>query len=135
MARSFIVATVGAGTSAEQLFQSQESCRAALLALKPDPDHVVFFEYNFLYVLAAGGRPEKAALGDHGPEGYRQRARFYRISDEARLRYARAVASYIVFLADATGLADPARCARVRKQLEACASYPDFIQQIGDVSK
>ena len=35
------------------------------------------FEYNFLYVLAAGGRPEKAARGDDTSAGYAQRARFY----------------------------------------------------------
>ena len=45
-----------------------------------------WFEYNFLYVLAADGRAEKAALGDHTPAGYRQRARFYAISDEGRLQ-------------------------------------------------
>ena len=69
-----------------------------------------FFEYNFLYVLAAGGRPEKAALGDHSPAGYAQRARFYAISAEARLNFAKAIAQYIIFLAENTGLA-PAACA------------------------
>ncbi|HEU5078628.1 MAG TPA: tagaturonate epimerase family protein [Opitutaceae bacterium] len=134
MARSFISATVGTGVKPEKLFESIESCRAALKALTPSPDHVVFFEYNFLYVLAAGGRAEKSALGDHGPEGYRQRARFYRISDEARLRYAKAVAGYIVFLAETTGLADAARARQANDKLEKSSSYRDFIAQIGNVS-
>ena len=69
-----------------------------------------WFEYNFLYVLAGGGRAEKSALGDHSPAGYRQRARFYSISDEARLNFAKHVATYIVFLAEHTGLASRERC-------------------------
>jgi hypothetical protein len=76
-----------------------------------------FFEYNFLFVLAAGGRAEKAALGDHSPPGYSQRARFYAISPEARLLYAKGVAGYIVFLAEHTGLVAAERCAAVRRLL------------------
>ena len=75
------------------------------------PDHMFFFEYNFLFVLAAGGRAEKAALGDHSPAGYAQRARFYGISPEGRLRYAQRTAAYILFLAEHTGLA-PRRALR-----------------------
>jgi hypothetical protein len=55
-----------------------------------EPEHMFWFEYNFLYVLAAGGRAEKAALGDHTPAGYQQRARFYGVSAEGRLLFARA---------------------------------------------
>ena len=110
MARMFITtrwAGVGAG---DDVFDSPASCRAALEALPPSPEHMFFFEYNFLYVLAAGGRPEKSALGDHSPAGYAQRARFYAISHEARLNFAKAIASYIVFLAENTGLATADRC-------------------------
>jgi len=74
-----------------------------------------WFEYNFLFVLAARGKAEKKALGDHTPGGYGQRARFYAISDEGRLNFARGIARYIVFLAENTGLAsrnDAARRAR-----------------------
>jgi hypothetical protein len=83
-----------------------------------------WFEYNFLYVLAGDGSPRR--LGDHGPQGYAQRARFYAISDEARLSYARGVASYILFLAEATGLADAKLVARAREQLTALADYGAF---------
>ena len=89
-----------------------------------------FFEYNFLYVLAAGGRAEKAALGDHSREGYLQRARFYAISPEARLLYAKGVAGYIVFLAESTGLAGAERCAAVKTLLARVASYDEFIGEI-----
>jgi len=85
--------------------------RAALESLPPEPDHMFWFEYNFLYVLAADGRADKAALGDHTPAGYQQRARFYSISPEGRLNFARNVASYLIFLAENTGLASAARCA------------------------
>jgi hypothetical protein len=113
-------------------FASATTCRAALEALPPSPDHMFFFEYNFLYVLAAGGRPEKSALGDHSPSGYAQRARFYAISSEARLNYARGVAGYLIFLAETTGLAPPARCAGAGRLL---ASYPTLDAMLNDISK
>jgi hypothetical protein len=91
-----------------------------------------FFEYNFLYVLAAGGKPEKSALGDHSPAGYTQRARFYAISPEARLNYSRGVAAYIIFLAETTGLATAERCAATRKLL---ASYTTLDVMLNDISK
>ncbi len=103
MARTFITTSLG---RERRSFDSPAACRAALEALPPSPDYMFFFEYNFLYVLAAGGRPDKTALGDHSPAGYAQRARFYAISPEARLNYAKAVAGYIVFLAENTGLVD-----------------------------
>jgi hypothetical protein len=149
MARTFITtsleaANVGAvpSLSAEALakaeprgdgvFASPAVCRAALEALAPSPAHMFFFEYNFLYVLAAGGRPEKSALGDHSPAGYAQRARFYAISPEAQLNYSKGVAGYIVFLAETTGLATAARCAATRKLL---ASYATLDTMLGDISR
>ena len=74
-------------------------------SLEPSPEHFFWFEYNFLYVLAAEGSPEKKALGDHSPKGYQQRERFYSISDEGRLLYSKRVVEYILFLAENTGLA------------------------------
>ncbi len=72
MARTFITtrwASARRTPAQDDLFDSPASCRAALEALPPSPEHMFFFEYNFLYVLAAGGRPDKAALGDHSPAG------------------------------------------------------------------
>jgi hypothetical protein len=109
------------------VFADPGTLRAALVALPRSPDHMFWFEYNFLYVLAAGGSP--ARLGDHGPAGYAQRARFYAISDEARLAYVKGVASYILFLAETTGLTDPARLAAARERLAALAEYADFEQE------
>ena len=114
------------------LFASTATCRGALEALPPSPDHMFFFEYNFLYVLAAGGRPEKSALGDHSAAGYAQRARFYAVSLEARLNFARGVAAYLIFLAETTGLAPPARCAGAKRLL---ASYPTLDAMLNDISK
>jgi hypothetical protein len=91
--------------------ESDRDARPRSKRCPPSPEHMFWFEYNFLHVLAAGGRPEKAALGDHTPAGYQQRARFYTISDEGRLNFAKNVASYIVFLAENTGLAPAATCA------------------------
>jgi len=136
MARSFIVSSLEmagccdeAGSTAA-LFASAATTRAALDALVPSAEHMVFFEYNFLYVLAAGGRAEKSALGDHSPAGYRQRARFYAVSAEARLRYAKRVAEYLIFLAENTGLASTERCAAARSQLAETASLEALIDSI-----
>ena len=126
MARTFIRAS-GLG---DEVFASPEVCRAALEALPPSPDHMFFFEYNFLYVLAAGGRPEKSALGDHSAAGYAQRARFYAISPEARLNYSKTVAAYMVFLAENTGLVPQVRCAAARARLEQYASLDQMLQDI-----
>ena len=128
-ARSFVVASIPGGGGPD-LFASAASCRAAMEKLDPSPDHVFFFEYNFLFVLAAGGRPEKSALGDHTPAGYTQRSRFYSISPAGRLLFAKGIAGYIVFLAENTGLAATERCAAARKLLDRTGSYEEFISEI-----
>jgi hypothetical protein len=136
MARTFIVTALEGASKAggppdeAKVFESPDACRAALEALPPSADHMFFFEYNFLYVLAAGGRFDKAALGDHSPAGYTQRARFYAISDEARLNYARGVAGYLIFLVENTGLVPSARCAAARKLLARYRSYDEFFSEI-----
>jgi hypothetical protein len=132
MARVFITtALAGAGRPVD-VFAAPAACRAALEALPPGPDHMFFFEYNFLYVLAAGGKPEKAALGDHSPAGYAQRARFYAISPEARLLFAKGIAGYIIFLAETTGLVPAERCAASAKLL---AGYTTLTDLLNDISK
>lgn len=105
-------------------FASAGSLRAALESLPPSPDHMFFFEYNFLYVLAAGG--ETGRLGDHGAAGYAQRARFYGVSPEARLLYAKGVAGYVLFLAEATGLAPAGQVSAARERLAALPDHDAF---------
>ncbi|MCG3191436.1 MAG: hypothetical protein DIJKHBIC_00664 [Thermoanaerobaculia bacterium] len=112
------------GIDEGRAFDSSESLRAALSALPLSPDHMYFFEYNFLFVLAAGGNP--GALGDHGVAGYAQRARFYRVSDEARFLYAKGVASYLLFLVEETGLSDASRVAAARERLLALPDHDAF---------
>lgn len=148
MARVFITTSLGSGVEAppgapqppgeggaqrpSDPFSSPAACRAALEALPPSAEHMFFFEYNFLYVLAADGRPEKSALGDHTPAGYRQRARFYAISPEARLKYSQRVAAYLLFLAEHTGLVAKERCAAAAKLL---LSYTTLEAMLGDISR
>ena len=133
MARAFVSASLAAAPipgPPGNPFDSPSSCRRALEALPPSPDYTFFFEYNFLYVLAAGGRPDKTSLGDHSPAGYAQRARFYAISAEARLNYARAVAHYIIFLAATTGLVEANRCATAAARLDRYASLEEMLSEI-----
>jgi hypothetical protein len=115
MARGFI--TQSLKNPPENLFASPGACRAALEAQDASPEDVFWFEYNFLYVLAANGSSEKSALGDHGVAGYRQRARFYGISGQARRLFARNIAAYIVFLAENTGLASAEKAAAAKAAL------------------
>jgi hypothetical protein len=132
MARTFITTPLAAAGRSVEVFASAAVTRAALEALPPSPEHMFFFEYNFLFVLAAGGQPKKAALGDHSPAGYAQRARFYALSPEARLNYSKGVASYLIFLAETTGLVAPTRCAATAKLL---ASYPSLSAMMNDISR
>jgi hypothetical protein len=130
MARIFVTDALSKSGKPVDVFASPASCRAALEALPPSPEHMFWFEYNFLYVLAAKGRPDKAALGDHTPAGYAQRARFYSISDEGKLLYSKNVASYIVFLAQNTGLASAATCAKAQAALGGYATMSQFLAAI-----
>jgi hypothetical protein len=120
------------GAPLQDPFASPAACRAAIEALPPSAEHMIFFEYNFLYVLAAGGRPEKSALGDHTPAGYAQRARFYAVSAEARLLFAKRIAAYLIFLAENTGLASRERCAAASKLL---GSYATLEAMLNDISR
>jgi hypothetical protein len=132
MARVFISdALTKAGRGAD-VFANPTATRAALESLAPSPEHMFWFEYNFLYVLAGNGRAEKAALGDHTPAGYRQRARFYSVSDEGRLNFAKNIARYIVFLAENTGLASVEACDAARKLLDR---YATLDEMLNDISK
>jgi len=133
MARAFISSALGPPPKAGlhvNPFDSPSSCRRALEALPPSPDYMFFFEYNFLFVLAAGGRPDKTALGDHSPAGYAQRARFYSISAEARLNFAKGIAHYIVFLAATTGLVEANRCATASARLDRYNSVDEMLAEI-----
>ncbi|MEO7598256.1 MAG: tagaturonate epimerase family protein [Opitutus sp.] len=137
MARTFITTAIEhpaprTAAASGDVFANPTATRRALEALAPSPEHMFWFEYNFLFVLAANGRAEKAALGDHSPSGYRQRARFYSISDEGRLLYSKNVATYIVFLAENTGLASSERCAGARTLLQR---YTTLDQMLGDISR
>jgi hypothetical protein len=130
MARVFITDALAKEQRGTDVFANPTTARAAIESLPPSPEHMFWFEYNFLYVLAGGGRAEKAALGDHTPAGYRQRARFYSISDEGRLRFANNIATYLVFLAENTGLASAAHCAAARKLLERYTSLEEMLNDI-----
>ena len=132
MARVFITDALAKSAKGTEVFANPTAARAALESLTPSPEHMFWFEYNFLFVLAAHGRAEKSALGDHTPAGYRQRARFYSVSDEGRLHFAKNIASYIVFLAENTGLAPAATCAAARKLL---AGYTSLDAMLNDISK
>jgi hypothetical protein len=129
-ARAFIVDALTSEGEPADVFASAGVTRAALERLRPNPDHMFWFEYNFLFILAADGRADRGALGDHTAAGYRQRSRFYRISESAQLNYMRNVASYIVFLAEHTGLVPTVRCEMARRDLAACHTMEEFLLRI-----
>lgn len=128
-AREFITRSLEhEGHATEGVFDSPERLGKVLASLPPSPDHMFWFEYNFLFVLAAGGSAEK--LGDHGPEGYEQRRRFYAISEEGRLLFARRVARYIIFLAETTGVVSKRDAEKARNTLDAYFEYRDLLGDI-----
>ncbi len=65
MARTFVATSLETAgvTVAADVFDSPATCRARLEALSPSPAHMFFFEYNFLYVLAAGRQAGKVCAG------------------------------------------------------------------------
>jgi hypothetical protein len=130
MARSFIEHALAQECKDKNVFADHASCNAALAELSPSPDHMFWFEYNFLYVLAAEGSASKAALGDHSKSGYTQRARFYAVSDEARLRYAKNVAEYLCFLAETTGICSTEVSQRALGRLASYERYADLLADI-----
>ncbi len=111
-------------------YKTFEECREVLAAFEPNPEHMFWFEYNFLYVLAADGNADKQALGDHSPAGYRQRARFYSISDTGRLEFARRIAAYIVFLAGNAGLVSEETCSEACARLKRYSKYNELLDDI-----
>ena len=133
MAREFVGLTIDA-ESCEKAFSSHQDCLAILKALEPSPEHFFWFEYNFLYVLAAEGRADKDSLGDHTAKGYEQRKRFYSISDQGRLLYAKKVAEYILFLAENTGLVSSANCENARVELNEIKTFDLFIESISQIN-
>jgi hypothetical protein len=133
MARAFISHALESEGRDCNVFADVGRCTAALAALSPNPDHMFWFEYNFLFVLAADGRADKASLGDHTPAGYRQRARFYAISPEGQLLYAKNVALYLCFLAETTGQATPLSCHAARERLKQLTSYEQLLADIGEL--
>lgn len=132
MARVFVTDALTKTGKGTDVFSNPTATRAAIESLPASPEHMFWFEYNFLYVLAGGGRAEKSALGDHTPAGYQQRARFYSISEEGRLNFARNIARYIVFLAENTALASAATCAAANKLLDR---YTSLNEMLNDISK
>lgn len=130
MARRFIEHALKLEGKPTEVFQNPAASTTALAGLKPSPEHMFWFEYNFLFVLAAAGKADKKALGDHSPVGYAQRARFYAISDQGRLLYKKRVAEYLLFLAETTGIASPQAIAKVRKEFEAITSEAAFLSGI-----
>ncbi len=130
MARSFIVKSLELEGKPVDVFATPESCRAALSALSANPEHMFWFEYNFLFVLAAEGKALKEKLGDHTPAGYQQRRRFYSISEEGQLLYSKNVATYLLFLARTTGIAPAGKVAAAERALKSVTSLKEFLDQI-----
>lgn len=129
-AREFIASSLKhEGVPGDTVFKSSQRLKQVLDNIKPSPDHALWFEYNFLFVLAGKGSIDR--LGDHSPEGYEQRGRFYRISDQARLLFAQRVAGYVLFLAETTGIVSAGIVEEARNKLASFKSYEALLDDIG----
>jgi len=116
---------------ADEFFKSREECEKLIHSMDPHPDHMLWFEYNFLYVLAKEGKAEKQALGNHTPAGFAQRGQFYgHISDEGQLNFAKNIALYIIFLARTTGQATSEKCDAAEGKLKGYAEYQNLLDDI-----
>ena len=71
-------------------------------------------------------------VGDHSSEGYRQRKRFYSISEQGKLLYSKRVSEYIIFLAQNTGLVSSKICKDALSELETFNEYSDFVESISE---
>jgi hypothetical protein len=128
-AREFINQTFAMEKIAiDSVYSSPESLTKAIDLMKSSPEHVFWFEYNFLFVLAAQGSIHR--LGDHSVEGYRQRSRFYEISDNAKLLFAKRIVEYIFFLCESTGMAEAEVVNEARKKCAAFKQYKDLLEDI-----
>jgi hypothetical protein len=128
-ARDFIGQTlVAEAVAIEGVYNSPHALRKTLDSLKASPDHVFWFEYNFLFVLAAQGSTNR--LGDHSVDGYRQRSRFYEISDNAQLLFAKRIVEYILFLGESTGMASKPVIHEARGKLDGFKEYKDLLEDI-----
>jgi hypothetical protein len=129
-AREFIMSSLKLeGASSDTVFESPKRLKQTLDNIKPSPDHAFWFEYNFLFILAGKGSIDR--LGDHSPQGYAQRGRFYRISDQAKLLFAQRVAGYILFLAETTGIRSEKIVEEARIKLASFKSYEALLDDIG----
>jgi hypothetical protein len=114
--------------SADKIFDSESVLKLEMDKLPASPEHMHWFEYNFLYVLAGEGSIEK--LGDHTKAGYDQRKRFYAISNEGRLLFAKGIASYIIFLAETTGISNKETIALAKAKLAKLNNIDELLAQI-----
>ncbi|PCJ62285.1 MAG: hypothetical protein COA79_04275 [Planctomycetota bacterium] len=114
--------------SSEGIFADKDSLKTALDTLSASPDHMHWFEYNFLYVLAAEGSTKQ--LGNHLKPGYDQRKRFYAISEEGKLLFAKGIASYIIFLAETTGISNSETIANAKEKLSNIDNFDTLLAQV-----
>lgn len=114
--------------SVDKIFDSESILKSEMDKLPASPDHMHWFEYNFLFVLAGEGSIDK--LGDHTKAGYNQRKRFYAISKEGRLLFAKGIASYIIFLAETTGISNKETIATAKAKLTKLNNIDELLAQI-----
>ena len=122
MARVFIVDALGKSRAVRARSSPSPgrhwARRARWRRCRRAPSNMFWFEYNFLFVLAGGGRAEKR--GARGPYARRLRAARAVLRDQRRGEARTTLAMwprYLVFLAENTGLATAAACAAVSRRL------------------
>ena len=104
-------------------------CRAALEALPPSPEHMFWFEYNFLYVLAGGGRPDKPRSAIIRRRATGSARGFTPSATRGGCATPRASRAICVSRRDHRPGA-PRICARALAKLEAYTRYADLLAEI-----
>jgi hypothetical protein len=131
MARTFITDALAKTGRSTEPFATDRNARRPRVA-HPEPEHMFWFEYNFLYVLA-GGRPRREIRVRRplARPATSSALASTRSANEGRLNFARNIASYLIFLAENTGLASAAACAAARTLL---GRYTSLDAMLADVS-
>jgi len=119
MARIFITDALGKAGNRPRYSPRRRPAAPRWRPLSPSPDYMFWFEYISSTCWPAADARRRRRWATTPLPVNRQRARFYSVSEEGRLNFAKGIARYIVLLSENTGLATAERCATALARLPA----------------